>query len=151
MTIVITIVKVRMVAAARNPTTVVPGVGGRKDVTGTATTKERTKDTVVNAAASRVNAAASRVDAALNRAAAAVSTAAAVDMVEAVNPEPEASTVAVSTAARVATAAANPAAGIQEENPAAGTHPVRAAITKAAAGKTTAAMDAAIVRTNETT
>lgn len=80
----ITIVKVRMVAVDRNRITVAPGVDDRRDVTGTATTKERMKDTAANAVTE-----ASRVDAAPNRRDAAASMGAAVDTAEAVNPARE--------------------------------------------------------------
>lgn len=133
--IVTTIAKVKIEAVARNQTTVAHGVGGHKDVTGMATTKEKVKAMAVNVAT-----AASRADAAAlshGDAAAAVVTAGVV------NPAPETNSAeAVNRVADADTAEVDHAADIR---------PARAAIIKAAAGKITAATAAAIGKVNETT
>lgn len=130
--IVTTIGKLKIEAVARNQTTDAHGVGGHKDDTGMATTKEKLKATAANVAT-----AASRGDAAAlspgDEAAAAVTAAV-------VNPALEASMAGAAKRA-AATAAAKHAAAIR---------PARAANIKAVASNT-AAIAAVIAKIDETT
>ena len=133
--IVTTIVKVKIEAVARNQTTVAHGVGGHKDVTGMATTKEKLKAMAANAATE-----ASRADAAALSPGDAAATAVTGEVV---NPAPETSSAeAANRVAEAVTAEVDHAAAIR---------PARAAIIKAVGGKTTAATAAAIGKVDETT